>query len=674
VEGAAKPREACRACGAQNPDDARFCAFCGDRIAADPAPPPEGGDVADPLVGRLIADRYRIVSLIGRGGMGVVYKVEHVHIGKLMAMKLLHGELAYDRDVVKRFKREAEAASRLSHSNSVQIFDFGRSQGLMYLVMEYIAGHDLGWIVKSEGSLEFVRVARICAQVCGSVAEAHEKGVIHRDLKPENIMVTTVRSERDYVKVLDFGLAKLREHEGGNTLTRAGALVGTPYYMAPEHIRGEGMDHRLDIYALGAVMYKALTGVPPFWAPTPMGVLTKHLTEEAVAPSTRMGNAEGVRGAVDEIVMRAMAKNPDDRFGSMDELRDALVSYLTSVGESVSSNMVGISGPSTTGKVKTQARTADVVATRGDVDKFERRLRRKSRMGYVFWFLVLAGIGAGASWAYGDRSFRIDDGREKEPNNLISEATKLRAGAKMTGMLGKRIDRARGDMDIYALENPAGDRRFVRFDVTAVPNIDIAVDLVRAGAETPVLTANSGGVGGAEEVPNFPLRGTSHFLRVREVERLDHLPTENVSDAYEISWQFVEPEADHEREINNNIELAESIHVGDTRRGYLGWRGDVDTFCVDSEETAREAELIVDGIPGVDISLRLFDRHQPGGYRDINDGGADASERTGRLASPQLSRSCIEIAVGRSSGKAADATTMYTLRAVAPVGPEAGVP
>ena len=306
----------CPVCARRNPPDALFCGGCGLALN-DGAPRPDA--VADPLIGRVIADRYRIVELLGRGGMGVVYKVEHIHIGKLMAMKLLHGELARDKNTIRRFQREAEAASRLSHPNTVQVFDFGRSEGLMYLVMEYLEGRDLGELVREEGHLDFERVARIGTQICASIAEAHANGVVHRDLKPENVMIIRTSDGREIAKVLDFGLAKLRDHAGSVSVTRAGAIVGTPYYMPPEQIRGETVDARGDIYAVGALLYKAATGVPPFVAKTPMGVLTKHLTEELVLPSRRSGFH--LPGEADAIIGRAMEKDVARRHQNADELR-----------------------------------------------------------------------------------------------------------------------------------------------------------------------------------------------------------------------------------------------------------------------------------------------------------------------------------------------------------------
>ncbi len=197
--------------------------------AVTAAPP-----LADPLLGIVVADRYRILEPIGRGGMGVVYKVEHVRIGKLLAMKLLTGELSRSADMVRRFKREALTVSRLASPSTVQVFDFGVSDGLTYLVMELVHGESLGRVLAREGPMPSGRVCKIMVQVASSLAEAHRKGIVHRDVKPENIMLISAFDGTDLAKVLDFGLAKLRESEGHADITNLGTILGTPYYMAPE--------------------------------------------------------------------------------------------------------------------------------------------------------------------------------------------------------------------------------------------------------------------------------------------------------------------------------------------------------------------------------------------------------------------------------------------------------
>ncbi len=653
----------CAACTRVNPSGANFCAFCGIAIGAarpadGPGPAPA---VADPLIGRVIADRYRILELLGRGGMGVVYKVEHVAIHKWMAMKLLAGELARDKDVVKRFRREAEAVSKLSHPNTVQTFDFGRSEGLMYLVMEFLAGRDFGAIIQQSGALPFARVARICAQVCASVGEAHEHGIVHRDLKPENIMV--LEEKKDFVKVLDFGLAKLREQEeAGMSLTRAGHIIGTPYYMAPEHIRGENVDHRSDIYALGAVIYKAVAGVPPFWAPTPMAVLTKHLTEDLVLPSIRLERAQIPRAA-DAIVRKAMQKSPADRYQKVEELREDLLAYLESIGESETDDPNSSrSGTGTrrdaTGRSTTKRKVQ--VATRGDIDHYERRLRARSSLQYIFALLVVGGLAFGGYQLYQRREQLDMSTTETEPNNELAEATPLREGAVLSAFIGRREGPQVGDYDIYEIRNPGGDRRFFSFQVTGIPNIDLVVDVVRAGVAQPVLALDSGTIGDAEALPAFPINAPTYYLRVGESPRGRAFPTENVSDQYQISWRFVQPAETDEHEINDSLELAEAIRAGQPRRGYIGWANDVDLFCADADAAA--GHVTVSGIAGMDLVLRIVDRSV--GQSTKLDAAAEGEGESSAVLRPIRARqTCFEVSADLTgSTNRASATTPYELR------------
>ncbi|HHH28489.1 MAG TPA: serine/threonine protein kinase, partial [Polyangiaceae bacterium] len=517
----------CPLCDRDNPSDARFCAGCGHQFGANMFETDDGA--ADPLLGRVLADRYRIEELLGRGGMGVVYRVEHVRIGKLMAMKLLHGQLARDKETVKRFKREAELVSRLDHPNTVQVFDFGQSEGMMFLVMEYLPGRDLGEVLKDDGPLPFSRVARVAAQVCGSVAQAHDLGVVHRDLKPENVMRIEQSSMPDFVKVLDFGLAKLREQEemGEKSITRQGAILGTPYYMAPEHIRGEPVDGRSDIYAMGALMYKILTGVPPFWSTTPVGVLTMHLTEEVEPPSERAPK-RNIPAIADEIIVRAMQKDPADRFQTMGELRDALIEYLEEIGEAKGLESTRMGRVAASSSIARQRG----LATRGDVDAFESKLRRRSLLSRGLVVLLLAAAVVGVAIAWSQRPVEVATA-EQEPNNELNEANPLPEAATFTGYLGPRSSEERSDADLFVLANPGGDRRVVSIQVSAIPNMDIVFELFREGITAPVLVANSGGIGQPESVPNFVIDGPTYYVRVREHWESGRLPTENVSDPYE---------------------------------------------------------------------------------------------------------------------------------------------
>ena len=668
--GATLELRPCPDCARMNASDMAFCPHCGapqgDRartgISPTEPPPPPPMTEADPLIGTIIAERYRMVSLVGRGGMGVVYKAEHVRIGKLMAIKLLHGELARDKDVIKRFKREADTASRLSHPNTVQIFDFGKSDNLMYLVMEYVAGRDLGWMIHHEHTLPFVRVARIAAQVCASLVEAHGIGLVHRDLKPENIMVVDSRSQPDFVKVLDFGLAKLRDQQGGE-ITRAGALVGTPYYMAPEHIRGDVVDGRADLYAIGAMIYKAVCGVPPFTAQTPVGVLTKHLTETIVLPSVRSPRKD-LPPQCDDIVRKAMQRDPKDRYQRAEDFRDDLLAYLESVGEGFDSTTRlatrASSGPRNESIVTARGGRAVLeVATRGDVDRYETRLRR---FGWVWTallvMLLVCGVGT-AAWLWKEREAPLPT-TETEPNNEPANATPLAPDHALTAQLGKRISPAYSDADVYVLQNPGGRPRYLRFAVSALPNMDLVVDVVRAGNVTPVLRADGNARGGGEAVPAFPMDGPTYYLRVREYWRAGESPTENVSDSYDIEWSFVTPAVDDETEVNDSPELADEIKLGERRHGHIGWNDDRDVYCL--AEAAPNVHASVDGVDGLDLVLESLDRAS-GIETRADSEGPGLGETLPVIADAAARTTCFTVsATTEHRGQRASAERMYTLR------------
>ncbi|HET9933610.1 MAG TPA: serine/threonine-protein kinase, partial [Polyangiaceae bacterium] len=410
IEPHAPAARRCPDCGELSPDEALFCCHCGlslrSRVEA-PEPDPRlaelatlpplkslraptlmqslserpGEHFADPLIGRTVADRYRILEQIGRGGMGVVYRVEHARIGKLMALKLLSGELTRDGVQVARFKREALMASRLSHPNTVQVFDFGNADGLVYLAMEYLRGEDLGRIIRREGALDVDRAARIIIQVASSLAEAHEKGIIHRDLKPENILIVRGHSGEEVVKVLDFGLAKLRESSELSEVTSRGAIVGTPYFMSPEQIRGEGAEPTSDIYSLGALMYTCLTGDPVFDANTPIGVFTKHLLEQPVPPHVRRPERH-IPENLSRLIVTTLEKDPSRRPPSVNALQNALAQSLSTSSSSVQ-QLIGAGPPQELTEGDAEA------ATRAEVERYEQKMRRRHRLTQA----ALVGVG-----------------------------------------------------------------------------------------------------------------------------------------------------------------------------------------------------------------------------------------------------------------------------------------
>ncbi|MCS6798691.1 MAG: protein kinase [Myxococcota bacterium] len=305
--------------------------------SASARPPPSGQKGPDPLVGRVINDRFRITALIARGGMGKVYRAEQAPLGREVALKILNPTYQGDHDPEfhKRFFLEASICSKLTHPNTITIFDYGRTDDdIYYIAMELLEGRTLHRALREDGRFEVSRALHIARQICRSLREAHGMGVIHRDLKPANIFLVRHGDENDFVKVLDFGLVK-NLSEKGEDLTQTGLFMGSPKYMSPEQIRGEKVDARTDIYALGVILYEMLTGKVPFDRPNSVNILMAHV-HEAPPPMSEMAGGVSIPPAVEAVVMRCMAKRADERFRTMDEVLVALKQASTDAGLSVS--------------------------------------------------------------------------------------------------------------------------------------------------------------------------------------------------------------------------------------------------------------------------------------------------------------------------------------------------
>jgi serine/threonine protein kinase len=275
----------------------------------------------DELTGHTIDGRYRLEAPIGKGGVGTVYRAARLLIGDHVAIKVLHGNQVSALHEAERFQREAQAAARLKHPNAVSIYDFGIStDGLQYLVMELVEGQSLRQMIKSQGSFSPSSAAEIIAQVASALDEAHRQNIIHRDVKPDNIIINSTHIGLR-VKVLDFGIAKLRDQAESN-LTQTGSVVGTPHYMSPEQCMGEEIDSRSDIYSLGIVLYEMLCGVVPFNSPASTAVVVQHVTQPP--PSLRAINPH-VPPAIEAVVLHALEKRREDRPQTADELSKELI-------------------------------------------------------------------------------------------------------------------------------------------------------------------------------------------------------------------------------------------------------------------------------------------------------------------------------------------------------------
>ena len=652
---AADARPACPSCGYLADAVAEALNFC-PKCGADLRPGAGTTRRIGGFLGQVIADRYRLLALLGEGGMGAVYKAEHIRMGKALALKILRGDFAREPGAVERFRSEARIVSRLSHPHTIAVFDFGEfelegGEGL-YLAMEYVPGKDLAAVVREEGRLPEARAAEIGQQVLGSLAEAHDAGIVHRDMKPGNVMVTRTRGGEDFAKVLDFGIAKLRgEHDA--IATSSGAIVGTPNYLSPEQARGEAPDARADLYSVGCVLYELVAGRPPFIAPNPMAVVAAHLHD---APAPLATQAPGVSARYAELVHRALAKRPEDRFASADEMREALLR----LGEPSRTRPRRAPTPTLTGELR--------IASRDDFAEFERQIRvlRRGRVAgpaVVATLLAAAGL---AAWRWTDvygllserapaiaaalpASFRpadLYDGLEHEPNDSPAQANPLplregrdgRPGggvAMIRGRVGARLNDTTGDVDVYRIQVPSTGGRAVLVaewsgerEGEGIRGLDVALTLNRErtgpdGRTTAPLVANvdRGGAGRPERLAAAVEPGT-YYLAVRERHPDGAAPVERPSDRYVLSVRLVEPKPGEEVEPNDGPEAADGRPVR-----YPEWRevaernplgegtvihaatssDDPDTFAVAPRAPDEAPELVLAvPEPGLALSAQLW--------------------------------------------------------------------
>lgn len=541
--------------------------------------------VPSPLFGSVIADRYKLLTLLGEGGMGAVYKAEHVRMGKALAVKILRGDFARDPSAVSRFVDEAQIVSRLSHPHTIAVFDFGEidaAEGL-YLAMEYVPGKDLASVLRTGGPLPGPRVITIGQQMLGSLAEAHDAGIVHRDVKPGNVMLMQTRTGDDFTKVLDFGIAKLRDDEHAASVTSVGAIVGTPNYLAPEQARGRDVDARADLYAAGAVLFELLTGRPPFVAPNPMAVVNAHLHDP---PPPLKDHAPESTSAMAEVIRRALEKDPADRYQSADQMREALLA----AGEP--------SGPNTPRRPLTPEVTGELrIASRDDFRELEAQILalKRSRVAapaIVFGLLLATAL---VAWRWADvysflsrhvpgvagalpASFRppnLYDGVEHEPNDAPSLANPLplpagpdgrlaRGVALMRGHVGARISGTTGDIDVYRVTIPAGVGPALLVaewsgekEGEGIRGLDVALTLNRqrddeSGLSSAPLLANvnRGGAGRPETLTASVDPGT-WYLAVRERHEESTGPVEKPTDGYRLQVRLADPKPGEEVEPND---------------------------------------------------------------------------------------------------------------------------
>jgi serine/threonine-protein kinase len=611
----------CSQCAAELVEGAQFCGQCGASVQAAAAD--------DRWLNRVVDGRYRVLGRLGTGGMGVVYRVEHLRLGKTAAMKVLSPDMATKDEMVHRFRLEAQSVSKLSHPNIVQTFDFGQFEDALYLIMEYVKGEDLSALLKREGPLEFGRAARLFAQACSALTEAHDHGIIHRDLKPENLMINRRRDGSEHLKVLDFGLAKLREPGEASSISTGKQVIGTPYYMSPEQVRGELLDPRADVYSLGATFYRVITGAPPFQAPSPVGVLSKHVTDPVVPPRTRAPE-RGLPREADEIVLRAMAKDLEDRYASAAAFQADLERALE----------IGAEGFAATAPSRPQLSTGEAPTLslpdaelpehgddshdsegglrRQDLDRFEHRMRRRRVVMGLALPLGIAALVAGGivvSRMRGEKPVST----EKEPNNSAGYANLIASGRPVRGTIGAALEGGTPDIDFYRVPIGKGART-VSARLDGVPGLDLVLELYDAQGRR-LAKSDVHGHGGSEWIQPTSIGPGEAFLSVHAVWVQGQKPAEDPDDPYTLSAIWGPPQTGWEIEPNDWEAAATPVAPGTSVRGYLGDADDKDWFVV-TPATDGVLRVHVTAPEGVDIALM----HDGAPKRATNKGGPGDDE------------------------------------------------
>jgi serine/threonine protein kinase len=340
----------CPRCDRKLSQEDRFCSRCGLARSLDGVP-------IDPLIGLTVSDRYRIEERIGVGGMGTVYRAQHIRFGQDVAIKVLHERYTGDEKLARRFEKEALTYGQVSHPNLVGLHDFGTTpDGMFFMALDYCPGLPLSTLLRQRGTFAWRAATDIVMQVAQGLGAAHDCGVVHRDLKPENIILTEIRPNRYHVRLLDFGIAK-REDEDGPRLTQAGMVFGTPEYMSPEQARGKTVDKRSDIYALGTLFYELIVGNPPFHGSDKLRVMQQQANEAPVPPSQH--EVGDLSPEIEGLILKCLEKEPGERIQNTQKFLDQVETIESRFGGDASvSDMRARAWPS-----NAEVRTSSLGAT-----------------------------------------------------------------------------------------------------------------------------------------------------------------------------------------------------------------------------------------------------------------------------------------------------------------------
>ncbi len=404
-------------------------------------------DSEDAYIGKVIQGRYKVLNKIGEGGMGVVYVAEHVEIEKKVALKVLRDDFSKRPEVVERFRQEARSASKIGHPHIVDVTDFGQlDDGGVFFVMEHLKGCGLNEICRGE-PVPLVRAVTIIEQIARALKAAHDMGIVHRDMKPENVFLVQREERQDFVKILDFGIAKISDRDNeGKRLTKTGMIFGTPEYMSPEQAAGKELDHRVDVYALGCIMFELFTGEVPYDGDSFMAILTKHMFEtipaiEEINPQTDV--PESVRA----VVYKAMAKETEDRYDDMDHLREDLERALVDANYIVEhpNRETTIRFETAEGK-RIKKPTSEQIATTMDwnaASGIRDRGAKKTSVATIIFMVAVIAVVAGLAVAYFG-GFLVGpngktDGRDNTGTSVVGDRVVESHQKQDSGSKGKQV-------------------------------------------------------------------------------------------------------------------------------------------------------------------------------------------------------------------------------------------
>jgi eukaryotic-like serine/threonine-protein kinase len=461
---------------------------------------PGAPDHAEELIGSLVDERYSILEAMASGSMGAVYKAERVPVGKLVAIKFLHAAFANDAEFLSRFERETRVMSKLAHPNCVSVLDFGVYEGSPYIVMDFVAGRTLRSIL-DEGPLSPPRALSIARQIAAGLAHAHAQGVVHRDVKPANIMISEEIATGEHARILDFGLARLRGAVGRDA-TQSNVVVGTPNYMAPEQTIGGGtIDARTDVYAVGVVLFEMLAGERPFQAEDTLALLGMHRAAPIPKLADRIPAGVELPDGIQQVIDRAMAKSPADRFQSAIELAEAI--DLVATGRAATTrdmDTVATPQPRVLGRKK--ANTAAVAPTQIDISIHSGPRPRRSSSSTMLGALVaivLLGGGAYAAWYWKGRtaseavtssSPRVADGVQADASPNVARGLADAAEASGASGLADASVAPTADADLLPEPSALDAGAEPAEDEDDAPESDTEIDM----APDPTIAENLGPV------------------------------------------------------------------------------------------------------------------------------------------------------------------------------------